>query len=167
MQLLSITLDRHHEYNRNAKSLADLEYKFDKQGKLVHIKTGEPFKFLEQAHYELLGDLVAEHIQGMMKQSPYNMKEVLLPLEPTDPLYISPKTVTEKKDPLKQTAVRVTRAASKKMEEDEEWEDESKVIVDVPKEYADKAKSPIYMSADAMTNPNKLMIISCGAGKVM
>lgn len=51
-------------YNENPKSIADLGYKFENR-KLVDIETGGKFKFVDQKHYELLGDLIVDEIQSI------------------------------------------------------------------------------------------------------
>lgn len=51
-------------YNENPKSIADLGYKFQDR-KLVDIETGGKFKFIDQKHYELLGDLIVDEIQSI------------------------------------------------------------------------------------------------------
>ena len=56
-------------YNQQAKSIADLGYKFQEDRKLVDIETGGKFKFIDQKHYELLGDLIAVEIQGILALS--------------------------------------------------------------------------------------------------
>lgn len=51
-------------YNENPKSIKDLGYKFEDR-KIVDIETGGKFKFIDQKHYELLGDLVVTEIQSI------------------------------------------------------------------------------------------------------
>jgi hypothetical protein len=41
---------------------------------------GGKFEFVDQIHYEILGDLVAKEIQRMMTQPPYSLQEVTLPV---------------------------------------------------------------------------------------
>lgn len=52
-------------YNQNPKSIKDLGYKFEDR-KLVDIETGGKFKFIDQKHYEILGDLIVTEIQGIL-----------------------------------------------------------------------------------------------------
>jgi len=80
-------------YNRNAKTLEDLDYTFTKEGELRHIKTGGKFEFLSQSFYQLLTDIVAKYIQQQMKDH-FNMQEIQLPLdarrnEPTMSIFAS------------------------------------------------------------------------------
>jgi len=72
--------DLHPTYKVNATKLSDLGYKFNDLMELVTLDKEEPFKFINQPHYELLGDLVARHIQNVMVKD-YNLQEVLLPLK--------------------------------------------------------------------------------------
>eukprot|EP00026_Physarum_polycephalum_P010134 Phypoly_transcript_10285.p1 GENE.Phypoly_transcript_10285~~Phypoly_transcript_10285.p1 ORF type:complete len:331 (+),score=73.34 Phypoly_transcript_10285:209-1201(+) len=64
-------------YNEHPKSIAELGYKFQDR-KLVDIETGGKFKFIDQKHYELLGDLIVDEIQNIMKEE-QKMVEVLVP----------------------------------------------------------------------------------------
>lgn len=64
-------------YNENPESIADLGYKFEDR-KLVDKETGGKFKFVDQKHYELLGDLIVTEIQEIMKNE-CEMVEVFVP----------------------------------------------------------------------------------------
>lgn len=52
-------------YNKNAKTIQELGYHF-KDRKLVDVKTGGKFQFIDQAHYEVLGDLIVTEIQNIL-----------------------------------------------------------------------------------------------------
>lgn len=64
-------------YNTAATCIEDLGYTF-KDKALINIKTGGKFKFIDQKHYELLGDFVAPAIQKLMTTE-YHMKEDWVP----------------------------------------------------------------------------------------
>jgi len=49
-------------------------------GKLVNQDTGKPFHWVNQAHYDALGDIIVKHIQNMMVKE-YGLKEVWLPID--------------------------------------------------------------------------------------
>lgn len=75
-------------------SMADFGYHFNKEGKMVHIKTGKPFHFISQHHYDALGDTVLSDIQKKLVDE-FKYEEVRFPLaakgdEPTIPIYSSP-----------------------------------------------------------------------------
>lgn len=95
-------------------SLEDFCYTFTEEGLLRHKISGKKFHWVNQVHYDLLGDMVAPYIQQKMIKE-YNMKEELLPLES-----------------------------------------------DLPK----FQKNNIFLSEDALTNPEKLMLIIQGSGAV-
>jgi len=65
------------KYNPNPKSIQDLGYHFQER-KLVNSETGEKFKFIDQKHYELLGDLIVTEIQNIMKAET-KLVEVFIP----------------------------------------------------------------------------------------
>jgi hypothetical protein len=60
---------------------------------LVNITTGKPFHWVNQIHYDALGDIIVKHIQEMMVKD-YGLKEILLPLA-------KPPTETEGESPKK------------------------------------------------------------------
>jgi len=60
-------------------TIQDFGYDFNEQGLLRHVKTGEKFHWVNQVHYDLLGDLIIPYIQKRMV-SDFGMQEVLLPV---------------------------------------------------------------------------------------
>jgi hypothetical protein len=52
-------------YNEHPKSIEDLGYRFQNRT-LVNIENGGKFKFIDQKHYELLGDLIVVEIQSIL-----------------------------------------------------------------------------------------------------
>jgi hypothetical protein len=81
-----------------AKLRTEFGYEF-RDRLLRNCETGEPFKFVDQKHYERLGDLILEYIQEQMRTT-YNLTEVLLPLEgegPKSNIFISPDIATNRK----------------------------------------------------------------------
>eukprot|EP00741_Cyanophora_paradoxa_P008169 tig00001265_g7906.t1 len=73
--------------------LEDATYTFDGQGKLRNKKDGKAFEFVDQAHYDRLGDKVLEYIQRALVTK-YNLRLVRLPLdatadEPTSNIFVS------------------------------------------------------------------------------
>jgi len=99
-----------------SKTLEELGYYFNNELELRQKGNDEKFKFVDQAHYEFLGDAIVDFIQQKMMKD-FKLKEVLLPL-------------------------------------DEHVKDIKATI------------NNIFMSEDALTNPNKLMLICCGSGAV-
>lgn len=61
-------------------SVEDFSYRFDKNGELRHCVTDEKFQFLTQRHYNALGQCIESFIQRKMKESPWNYREIWLPL---------------------------------------------------------------------------------------
>lgn len=61
------------------KNLADLGYYFNDALQMRQVANDKPFKFTTQAHYEELGDTVAEYIQEALLAK-YGMQRVYLPL---------------------------------------------------------------------------------------
>jgi len=73
----------------NPKEISDFNYHYV-DGKLVNIDTGTPFHWVNQAHYDALGDTIVSHIQKIMVTD-YKLNEVLLPLKSEeDPDYDGP-----------------------------------------------------------------------------
>eukprot|EP01130_Rhizamoeba_saxonica_P010068 TRINITY_DN4123_c0_g1_i1.p1 TRINITY_DN4123_c0_g1~~TRINITY_DN4123_c0_g1_i1.p1 ORF type:complete len:342 (+),score=60.13 TRINITY_DN4123_c0_g1_i1:47-1072(+) len=60
------------------KELADLHYRFV-DGKIQNITSGSSFHWVNQTHYDLLGDFVTSHIQTLMKEDGY--EQIWLPLD--------------------------------------------------------------------------------------
>lgn len=98
-------------------TLDDFFYTYNKEGKLVHSISGDKFHWVNQVHYDLLGDLIVPHLQEIMKKD-YGLKEVLLPLD------------------WKEKGL-------------EKWQCNN-----------------IFMSEDALTNPDRLMLLCQGSGAV-
>ncbi|GAM22689.1 hypothetical protein SAMD00019534_058640 [Acytostelium subglobosum LB1] len=69
--------------NRRTNRLDPFGYHFNQAGQLRSTPNPEEkFKFVTQDHYERLGDTVALTIQDMMKEAPYNLQEILIPVAP-------------------------------------------------------------------------------------
>jgi hypothetical protein len=87
--------------------ISDFNYEY-KDGKLRNIDNGEPFAFINQSHYNAMGDAIVKHIQDTMKE---------------------------------------------KFHFEEHFVDSKK-------------QNNIFLSKDALTNPDKLLIIIQGSGAV-
>jgi len=59
-------------------SLKDLRYDYNEKGELRHMDTGDKFHWVNQIHYDLLGDLIVPHIQKLMMEE-FGMIEIGLP----------------------------------------------------------------------------------------
>jgi len=59
-------------------SITDFCYKFNEDGILVNTETGNRFHWVNQVHYDLLGDLIIPYIQEQMVKQ-FGMVEVKLP----------------------------------------------------------------------------------------
>jgi len=84
----------------NPSEISDFHYCY-KNGKLVNIDTGKPFHWVNQSHYDSLGDTIFRHIQSLMEKE-YGLQEVLLPLDseyhgPTNNIFVSPDWQTSEK----------------------------------------------------------------------
>ena len=65
--------------NKHAVTLQEkFGYLYDENGFLKNSETGEGFQFVDQKHYEELGDLVTNYIQEEMKLT-YGLQEVWIP----------------------------------------------------------------------------------------
>jgi len=62
-----------------ARSFHDFNYAYDENGILRNTINGDKFHWVNQAHYDALGDLIIDYIQNKMKED-YKMEEVWLPL---------------------------------------------------------------------------------------
>jgi len=93
--------------------LADFCYTYDDKGMLVHMETKDKFHWVNQLHYDLMGDLIAPYIQEKMVNE-FKLQEIFLP-ENASPAH---------------------------------------------------AKTNIFITPDALTNPNKLMLLIQGSGAV-
>lgn len=58
-------------------------YRYDEEWKLKKISKDEGFTFVEQKHYELLGDVILSYVQEVMRVK-YLQKEVLIPEMPAE-----------------------------------------------------------------------------------
>eukprot|EP00003_Mantamonas_plastica_P016098 TRINITY_DN2697_c2_g1_i1.p1 TRINITY_DN2697_c2_g1~~TRINITY_DN2697_c2_g1_i1.p1 ORF type:complete len:317 (-),score=114.01 TRINITY_DN2697_c2_g1_i1:112-1062(-) len=75
--------------------LKNVGYEYNEEGKLVQIENGEGFKFIDQAHYDNLGDGVVQYIYDQLESS-FGLERVNLPLdakegEPTIPIFRTPE----------------------------------------------------------------------------
>lgn len=64
---------------KTPKLIEEFNYAFNQSGELRHRVTGEKFIFLGQRHYNLLGSCIDTYIQTLMKNEPWNYREVWLP----------------------------------------------------------------------------------------
>jgi hypothetical protein len=81
-----------------AKLRTEFGYEF-RDRLLRNCETGEPFKFVDQKHYERIGDVVLEYIQEQMRTT-YNLTEILLPLEgegPKSNIFVSSDLATNQR----------------------------------------------------------------------
>jgi hypothetical protein len=76
----------------NPTSITDFNYHFSEEGKLCNKDTGKPFHWVNQAHYDALGDVIVKDIQKLMVDK-YGLKEIFLPLNkenvPKNNIFIS------------------------------------------------------------------------------
>ena len=70
----------------NPTSLADYGYHFNDEGELRHLETGTPFQFINQKHYEAMGDMIVRHIQEAMLKE-YQLTEQIVPLHDVTMLF--------------------------------------------------------------------------------
>ncbi|KAL6042535.1 Arb2 domain-containing protein [Balamuthia mandrillaris] len=63
----------------NATSLADFGYGYNEKGQLRHLETGEAFKFINQKHYEAMGEMIVRHIQERLIKD-HDMEEIIVPI---------------------------------------------------------------------------------------
>mmetsp|Transcript_19930 Transcript_19930/g.22580 ORF Transcript_19930/g.22580 Transcript_19930/m.22580 type:complete len:339 (-) Transcript_19930:25-1041(-) len=68
------------QWNKEAKTLAELGYHFNDEGKLRNIEDGSGFKWVNQAHYEKLALFVLEDIQKAMREK-HGLIEHWLPIK--------------------------------------------------------------------------------------
>ena len=80
----------------NPTSLADYGYHFNDEGELRHIETGTPFQFINQKHYEAMGDMIVRHIQNAMLQE-YKLTEQIVPLHEVGARCCPPTEMCEKR----------------------------------------------------------------------
>jgi len=95
-------------------SISDFCYEFTSENVLQHRDTGAKFHWVNQVHYDLLGDLIVPYIQQRMMNE-FGMEEVQLPIECELPAHM---------------------------------------------------RSNIFMTPDALTNKDKLMLLIQGSGAV-
>jgi len=67
----------------NPTLLEQFNYKYE-NGKLVNSLIGTPFHWVNQSHYDALGDVITLHIQEILR-STFSLKEVFLPLDVDGP----------------------------------------------------------------------------------
>jgi len=53
---------------KNHKTLADFGYAFNDNGELRDIKTDKPFKFVDQQHYEALGEVISDEVYKLLQE---------------------------------------------------------------------------------------------------
>jgi len=53
---------------KNHKTVADFGYVFNKNGELRDIKTDKPFAFVDQAHYEGLGEVISDEVYSLLQE---------------------------------------------------------------------------------------------------
>ena len=58
------------------KTLSELGYSYNDQGQLRTLN-GDPFKFVNQSHYEILGDLIVDEIHSRLKS--LGLEQLTLP----------------------------------------------------------------------------------------
>jgi len=63
----------------NANSLKDFGYYYNDKGQLRSIDKEEKFKFVDQDHYDRMGDFIVREIQDKMMSEPYNLDQVWIP----------------------------------------------------------------------------------------
>jgi hypothetical protein len=83
----------------NPSKISDFNYEYVND-KLVNIDTGKPFHWVNQSHYDALGDTIFRHIQELMIQG--GLEEILLPLDhhdvgPFNNIFVSKNWQTAKK----------------------------------------------------------------------
>ncbi|ELR19510.1 uncharacterized protein ACA1_269310 [Acanthamoeba castellanii str. Neff] len=67
-----------------ATCFQDFNYAYDDHGVLRNTINGDKFHWVNQMHYDALGDFIVEHIQNLLKKE-HNMEEVILPLDVDNP----------------------------------------------------------------------------------
>lgn len=102
----------------------DFSYDFNDAGQLRHVKTGRKFHWVNQAHYDLLGDQVVPHLQQELMVKARQMTEMQLPSD--------------------------------------SWLDANPQFEGIPAH----VRSNIFLTPDALTNENKLMLLIQGSGAV-
>merc|ERR1719432_390379 len=53
---------------KNHKTLADFGYTFNDKGELKDIKTDKPFSFVDQEHYEALGEVITDEVYKLLQE---------------------------------------------------------------------------------------------------
>lgn len=125
--------------------LAEFNYKYNDQGQLVHIKTGERYHPVTERHREALDKAILRHIQKRMIKD-YGMVEVWLPKQDED-------------DDVSQ----VLERAKATMADAKEAADPEK-SAKTPSQRAFQVN--IFMTQDALTNRDKLLLLIQGSGGV-
>eukprot|EP00088_Acartia_fossae_P026321 TRINITY_DN2713_c0_g1_i18.p1 TRINITY_DN2713_c0_g1~~TRINITY_DN2713_c0_g1_i18.p1 ORF type:complete len:341 (-),score=75.48 TRINITY_DN2713_c0_g1_i18:147-1169(-) len=52
---------------KDLKSVADFGYEFNAEGQLRNLKSGDPFTFVDQEHYEALGEVITEEVYKLLQ----------------------------------------------------------------------------------------------------
>jgi len=52
---------------KNHKTLADFGYAFNEQGELRDVKSAKPFTFVDQEHYEALGEVITDEVYKLLE----------------------------------------------------------------------------------------------------
>eukprot|EP01006_Ploeotia_vitrea_P032676 TRINITY_DN64861_c0_g2_i1.p1 TRINITY_DN64861_c0_g2~~TRINITY_DN64861_c0_g2_i1.p1 ORF type:complete len:379 (-),score=36.25 TRINITY_DN64861_c0_g2_i1:1166-2302(-) len=73
--------------NGKKYTLDDFNYKFNKDGKMVNAISNDDFFFINQIHYEALGDAVTDHIMDEVLEKQMGMKRI--ELRPECPIFKS------------------------------------------------------------------------------
>ncbi|EFA78041.1 esterase/lipase/thioesterase domain-containing protein [Heterostelium album PN500] len=72
------------ESYRSFKTLQEFGYFYNDEGQLRSIDNpNDKFKFIDQEHYEIFGDFIAQHVQLLMKTE-FNLDEIAIPLKETE-----------------------------------------------------------------------------------
>jgi len=63
------------------QSLEDYGYHYDEEGMLRQLENGEKFLFINQKHYEKMGEMIVKDIQERLVKE-HGMEEYIIPIEP-------------------------------------------------------------------------------------
>eukprot|EP01080_Neovahlkampfia_damariscottae_P001721 gene1721-490_t len=73
--------------------LSDFNYEYNEEQKLRNIDTGDPFYFINQSHYNALGDAITNYIQDQMKEK-YKLEEYFVDTKKTNNIFLSKDALT-------------------------------------------------------------------------